>query len=103
MASDPSDDLTWSKEDLTWSKMVGQLARGWAKDKYRRNKKFHKQVLYETLDAYVTLRWRETGENEGEATQAAADLYGVDKRTVERARREIREMRSSDRTAASRR
>jgi len=88
-------------DDPTWSKMVGQLARGWAKDKYRRDKTFHKQVLYEALNDYVALRRKQTGENETKATQAAADLYGVDKRTVERPRREIRKMRSSDKTAVS--
>jgi hypothetical protein len=87
-------------DDPTASKMIGQLARGWAQDKYRRNKKFHKQVLYEVLDKCVG-HLRETGENETDAITEAAETFGVSESTVSRARREIRKMRSTVKTAAS--
>jgi hypothetical protein len=82
--------------DPTASKMIGALARGWARDKYRRDKQFHKTVLYEQIDSYVATRRHETGENETEAVDAAAELFSVDKRTVERARKHVREMHSSE-------
>jgi hypothetical protein len=87
--------------DPTASKMIGALARGWAKDKYRRDKQFHKTVLWEQLDAYVAIRRHETGDSETDAVAAAAELYGVSTRTVERARAHVRKMRSSDKTSVS--
>jgi hypothetical protein len=86
-------------------RIIGNLARGWAEDKYGRNKEFRRQVLREARDAYVEFRRERFDENETEAVAAAEELFGVDFRTIQRARthmRKTRKMRRGSRMARAR-
>jgi hypothetical protein len=82
-------------DDSKWSGMVGQIARNWAADKYRRDRKFHTQVFYEVIEKYVEVRSAETGENETIVVAEAADCFACSVETVWRALRHVRKMRGT--------